>query len=188
MDSPVAARELVYPGGFDDFFRTEYRVIVGALMFMEGACLADADDCVAHAMEKLFVRWNLPASDPGYVRHPRAYVLKTAKRQFNNERRRVQAVALDYVEPVLAADESALTVLEERQFVSNILECLPPAQRQVMHLITEGYTSAEIAEILGKKPNNVRQIAYQVKKRLRPLLESSTPGVLQGEEESRDQR
>jgi RNA polymerase sigma factor (sigma-70 family) len=150
---------------------------------MEGACLAEADDCVAHAMEKLFIRWNLPKSDPGYVHYPRAYAMQTARRQFRKERRRVQTVALDEVEPVLAADEPALTMLENRQFVANILERLPSAQHQVMHLITEGYTPAEIAKILRKQPNNVRQIAHQAKKRLRPLLEPPATESTHGEDE-----
>jgi DNA-directed RNA polymerase specialized sigma24 family protein len=109
--------------------------------------------------------------------------MKTARRRFTRERHRVQAVALDEVEPALAIDEPALTMLENRQFVANILECLPLAQRQVMYLITEGYRLAEIAEILRKQPNNVRQIAHQAKKRLRPLLEPPATESTHGEDE-----
>ena len=183
LDGVAVVRELDYPGGFEDFFGTEYQRMVTALMIMERASLPDADGCVAHAMEKLFERWNLPNSDPGYVRHPRAYAMKTARRRFAQERQRVQTVALDEVEPMLAADGAASTMLESRQVVANILKCLPPAQRQVMHLITEGYTPNEIAEILCKKPNNIRQIAHQAKERLRPLLEPPTTGAPQGEDE-----
>jgi RNA polymerase sigma factor (sigma-70 family) len=169
VDNPAVARALRYPGGFDDFFRTEYRRIVKALMVM-GACLAEAEDCVDHAMEMLLERWRLPASEPGHVHNPGAYAIKTARRQFTKERHRVQTVALNEVEPTLAVDEPAL-MMESRQFVATILEYLTLAQRQVMYLITEGYTSTEIAEILRKKPNNVRQIAHQARRRLRPLLE-----------------
>jgi RNA polymerase sigma factor (sigma-70 family) len=182
VDNPAVAREQRYPGGFDDFFRTEYRRLVTALMVM-GACLAEADDCVAHAMQMLLERWSLQASDPGYVHNPGAYAMKTARRRFTRERHRAQAVALDEVEPALAIDEPALTMLENRQFVANILECLPLAQRQVMYLITEGYRLAEIAEILRKQPNNVRQIAHQAKKRLRPLLEPPATESTHGEDE-----
>ncbi|WP_103355794.1 RNA polymerase sigma factor [Amycolatopsis sp. CA-128772] len=163
-----------YPGGFDAFFRAEYRRMVKALMVMEGASPADADDCVAHAMEKLLERWHLPAADPGWVRHPRAYALETARRKFRTERRRRQSVVEDDASN-LPADEGALTVVEARQVVADVLEGLPSAQRQVMHLITEGYTPAEIAEILGKKPHTVRQLAHLVKKRLRPVLETPAP-------------
>ncbi|WP_326950885.1 sigma-70 family RNA polymerase sigma factor [Amycolatopsis sp. NBC_00348] len=176
-------RKVFYPGGFDDFFRTEYRKLVKALMVMEGASPADADDCVAHAMEKLFERWHLPVSDPGRVRHPRAYAMKTARRRLKNERHRLQPVALDEDGSVLPADGSALTALEDRQFVANTLECLPPAQQQVMYLITEGYTPTEISEVLHKKPNNVRQIIHLVKKRLRRQLEPPVIGSPQTEEE-----
>ncbi|OPC77225.1 hypothetical protein B4N89_42555 [Embleya scabrispora] len=182
-DKAGAARELRCPGGFDDFFRTEYRRLVQALMLMEGACRADAEEWVAHAMAKLFERWNLPESDPDYVRHPRAYAMKTAKNRCKNERRRAQTIPLDDVEPVSQADESALTALEDRQFVSNVLEGLSPAQRQVMHLIAEGYPPTEIAEILRKTPNNVRQIAHQSRKLLRLRWETPTTGSPKGEEE-----
>lgn len=184
LDDRAVPRDMHYPGGFVDFFRTEYRRIVKALMFMEGACLTDADDCVAHAMAKLFERWDIPKSDPGYVRHPRAYALTTAKRQLIRERRRVRAVALDDVEPVLTADEPGLTMLESREYVADILKSLPAGQRQVMCLITEGYTPTDIAGILRKRPNNVRQIAHQAKKQLRPLLEPAETESAQGEEEN----
>jgi DNA-directed RNA polymerase specialized sigma24 family protein len=105
----------------------------------EGACPADADDCAAYSMEKLLARWDLPESAPGYVRHPRAYAMTTARRQLQ-KRRRMQFVALDETEPTLAGNEPALTVFENQQFVTKILEHLSPAQRQVMHLITEGYS------------------------------------------------
>jgi RNA polymerase sigma factor (sigma-70 family) len=134
-------------------------------------------------MEKVFERWNLPVSDPARVRHPRAYAMKTARRRLKNERHRLQSVALDEDGSMLPADKSALTALEDRQFVANTLACLPSAQRQVMHLITEGYTPAEISEVLHKKPNNVRQIVHLVKKRLRPLLEPPAIGSPQKEEE-----
>ncbi|MFI1582963.1 sigma-70 family RNA polymerase sigma factor [Embleya sp. NPDC020630] len=182
-DNPGAARELRYPDGFDDFFRTEYRRFVKALMLMEEVCRADAEEWVAHAMEKLFERWNLPESDPDYVRHPRAYAMKAAKNRCKNERRRARTIPLEEVEPALVADESALTDLEDRQFVSSVLEGLSPAQRQVMHLIAEGYTPTEIAGILRKTPNNVRQIAFQGKKLLRRRWEPPTTGSPEGEEE-----
>ncbi|EOD70220.1 RNA polymerase sigma factor [Amycolatopsis vancoresmycina] len=175
--------EVVYPGGFDDFFRAEYRELVKALMVMEGASLADADDCAAHAMEKVLERWDLPVSDPGRVRHPKAYAMKTARHRLNSERRRRQSVALDEDGSTLPADSSALTTVEDRQFVAGILACLPPAQRQVMHLITEGYTVAEIAEVLNKKTNNVRQIVHLGKKRLRPLWGPPPIGSPEEEEE-----
>ncbi|MEV6826002.1 sigma-70 family RNA polymerase sigma factor [Amycolatopsis sp. NPDC051102] len=181
-DSAADGR-VAYPGGFDDFFRAEYRKLVKALMVMEGASPTDADDCVAHAMEKLFERWHLPVSDPGRVRHPRAYAMKTARRRLKDERHRLQSVALDEDGSMLPTDKSALTALEDRQFVANTLACLPSAQRQVMHLITEGYTPAEIAEVLHKKPNNIRQIIHLVKKRLRPLLDPPAIGSPQEEEE-----
>ncbi|QKV80392.1 RNA polymerase sigma factor [Amycolatopsis sp. Hca4] len=182
-DKSAAGGKVAYPGGFDDFFRAEYRKLAKALMVMEGASAADADDCVAHAMEKLFERWNLPVSDPGRVRHPRAYALKTARRWLKDERCRLRSVALDEDGATLPTDKSALTASEDRQFVASILACLPSAQRQVMYLITEGYTPAEIAEVLHKKANNVRQVVHLVKKRLRPLLEPPEMGPPEEEEE-----
>lgn len=179
----VPAGEPGRRGGFDEFFRTEYPGMVSALMLMEGASVADSDDCVAYAMEKLYARWDIPETDTGHVRHPRAYAMTTARHQFRKERNRPQTVALDEAGSVAEANASALTAWEDGQFIANVIECLSPAQRQVMHLITEGYPTTEIAEILRKNPNNIRQIAHQGKKRLRLLLEPPATGSPHGEEE-----
>jgi RNA polymerase sigma factor (sigma-70 family) len=169
------------PGGFDDFFLAEYRSMVTALMFLEHAGQAEADDCVAAAMEKLLLRWYLPESHPRYVHRPRRYVLTVARNCFRRERQRARTVALDD-EP--AADESAMTVMESRQVVAELLRCLSAGQRRVIHLICEGYTPTEIAEILRKKPNNVRQIAWQARKQLRRLVEPPAGGSAEREEGS----
>lgn len=164
LETPAVVRALDSPGGFRDFFRTEYPRMVKALMGAHRASSADADDCVAHAMGELAERWD-------HVHHPRAYAMKIARRQLVNEnKRRLQAVSLDEVAPVLAADDPALVRWESREFVANILEDLPEMQHQVMYLIAQGHTQTEIAEILCKKPNNVRQTVHHAKERLRPLL------------------
>ena len=175
------AREPRLPGSFDDFFSAEYRATVKALMFMERAGEAEADDCVAAAMEKLFHRWHCPDSDSRYVRSPRRYVLTVARNCFRRERQRTRTVALEDEPP---ADESAMTIVESRQVVAELLKCLPPGQRRVIHLICEGYTQTDIAEILGKKSNNVRQLAWQARKQLRRLEEPSAGRSTEGEEGS----
>jgi RNA polymerase sigma factor (sigma-70 family) len=179
----AAARKLRYPGGFDDFFRTEFKSLVKALMLMESACMAEACDCVASAMEKVFTRWNLPESDPKYVRRPRPYVLRVAKSCLRRQRHRARTVPFDDDGQVPTTDEPALTAVESRQFVADLLMCLSPGQRQVMYLIAEGYTQVEIAEILRKNPNNIRQTVWQARKQLRPLLGHSATGSPEGEEE-----
>lgn len=169
------------PGSFDDFFLAEYHSMVKALMVMERAGEAEADDCVAAAMEKLLDRWHLPEPDPRYVRRPRRYVLTVASNCFRRERQRTRTVPLEH-EP--AADEPAMTVRESRQVVAELLTCLPAGQRRVIYLICEGYKQTEIAEILGKKPNNVRQLAWQARKQLRQLEKPSAGRSTEGEEGS----
>lgn len=169
------------PGSFDDFFLAEYRSMVKALMLMERASEAEADDWVAAAMEKLLHRWHLPASDPRYVSRPRRYVLTVARNCFRRERQRTRTVPLENEQ---AVDEPALTIMESRQVVAELLKCLPTGQRRVLHLICEGYTQTEIAEILGKKPNNVRQLAWQAKKRLRQREDPWAGRSTEGEEGS----
>jgi RNA polymerase sigma factor (sigma-70 family) len=182
-ESRAVAREVRYPGGFDDFFRTEYRSLVKALMIMDGACPADAADCVANAMESIFKRWHIRESDIGHVRHPRRYALKAAQNYLRKERRRAQTVQLDNDEPGPAVDEPVLTAMESQKFVADVLKCLTPGERPVMHLISEGYTQVEIAEMLRKEPNNIRQIAWQARKKLRSLLDLRTTSSPGGEEE-----
>lgn len=169
-DTPAVAREQDSPDGLGDFFRAKYEPMVQALMGRHQASRADAEDCVAHAMVKLAERWD-------HVRDPRAYAMTIARRQLidENKRRRLQAVSLVDVEPALAADDPALTSWESGEVVANVLECLSEPQRRVVHLITQDHTSTEIAEMLGKKSNHVRQNTHQAKELLRLLLGPRLP-------------
>ncbi len=51
-----------------------------------------------------------------------------------------------------------------------LLEQLPPAQREVMACIVDDLRPAEIAELLGKNPAAVRQNLSAARRRLRKYL------------------
>jgi RNA polymerase sigma factor (sigma-70 family) len=59
-----------------------------------------------------------------------------------------------------------LTVWEDRQWVTQLLNGLPPAQREAMALIVDEYSPTEIAQLLGASPEAVRQRLYVARQRL----------------------
>lgn len=64
------------------------------------------------------------------------------------------------------AEDPQLTVLEDEQWVADVLSILPPAQRQVMECIALGLGRDEIAQTLGKSKDAVRRHLCDARSRL----------------------
>jgi DNA-directed RNA polymerase specialized sigma24 family protein len=67
--------------------------------------------------------------------------------------------------------DGELTRAEDEEWVVYMLSLLPPAQREVMELVTEGLDQAEIAAALGKTKEAVRQNLCYARARLSRELE-----------------
>jgi RNA polymerase sigma-70 factor (TIGR02957 family) len=127
---------------------------------------ADAEDVV----QETWLRWaNVDQSE---VRHPRAYLVRIVTRQALNRLRKVSRLREDYVgewlpEPLLTSPDAA----EDAELAMNVsiamltvLETLGPAERAVfvLHEVFETPYD-EIAEVVGKTPAAVRQIAHRAR-------------------------
>jgi RNA polymerase sigma-70 factor (TIGR02957 family) len=126
----------------------------------------DAEDVV----QETWLRW--ADVDHAQVREPRAYLIRIVTRQAMNRLRSVSRRREEYVgewlpEPLLTSPD----VAEDAELAENVsiamltvLETLGPAERAVfvLHEVFETPYD-EIAEVVGKTPAAVRQIAHRAR-------------------------
>ncbi len=127
---------------------------------------ADAEDVV----QETWLRW--ADVDQAEVHNPRAYLLRVVTRQALNRlraesRRREEYVGEWLPEPLLTAPDVADDVeLAENVSIAmlTVLETLGPVERAVfvLHEVFEA-PYHEIAEVVGKTPAAVRQIAHRAR-------------------------
>jgi RNA polymerase sigma factor (sigma-70 family) len=73
--------------------------------------------------------------------------------------------------PERAGDIDPSGFTEQRQWVLDLLRTLPPEQRKVVALLTDGATCPEIAALTGKSPETVRSLLRHARKTLKELME-----------------
>jgi RNA polymerase sigma factor (sigma-70 family) len=135
---------------FARFYREHFPRLSAYLLY-QGAPAHLAADLAQDAMATAWRRWADVAS-------PRAYVYRVAGRAYT--RRALEEPELltgEVPEPsaVLPRPGEAEAWLLQQQ-VLQVLRQLPPRQCQVLALTIDGWTPAEIAEMLGIEPNAVR--------------------------------
>jgi RNA polymerase sigma-70 factor (ECF subfamily) len=89
---------------------------------------------------------------------PRAYVYKVAYRAFlRHALGEAEVPVADIPEPsgLLCHPGQAEAWLQQQEIIE-LLRALPPRQRQVLALTIDGWTPAEIADLLGLDPSAVR--------------------------------
>ncbi len=149
----------------DDPFVTHRGLLFTVAYEMLGSAV-DAEDVV----QETWLRW--ANVDEAEVRDPRAYLVRMVTRQALNRLRTVSRQREDYVgewlpEPLLTSPDVAEDVeLAENISIAmlTVLETLGPAERAVfvLHEVFE-VPYDEIAEVVGKTPAAVRQIAHRAR-------------------------
>jgi RNA polymerase sigma-70 factor (TIGR02957 family) len=149
----------------DDPFVTHRSLLFTVAYEMLGSA-ADAEDVV----QETWLRW--AGVDQSQVHDPRAYLVRIVTRQALNRLRSVSRRREEYIgewlpEPLLTSPD----VAEDAELAENVsiamltvLETLGPAERAVfvLHEVFETPYD-EIAEIVGKTPAAVRQIAHRAR-------------------------
>lgn len=173
-----ARQQSAPPYGFAGFFRSAYRQVVQTVIYA-GATETEADEAAAAAMEEVLRRWD-------QIRLPRAYARKAAVSHFlkekerGNNRIRHRLAGLAEARRDGALDPG-LTVWEDSQWVEQLLNSLPAAQREVMEFIVAGFAPSEVAVLLGKTPEAVRQNLKAARSRLTFMLlhqDGGTPSLV----------
>jgi RNA polymerase sigma factor (sigma-70 family) len=157
------------PEDFADFFREHYRTLVRTAMYA-GATPMEADEATQMTMGELLSRW-AGVDDPlAYGRHAVVNTfVKTRTRGL--DRLRVRQIRRTAAGPP-AHDSPALTLWEDREWVIQLLDSLPREQRTVMACVVDGFKTAEIADLLGRSSDAVRQSLREARIRLRRALEA----------------
>ena len=149
----------------DDPFVTHRNLLFTVAYEMLGSAV-DAEDVV----QETWLRW--AEVDRAEVRDPRAYLVRVVTRQALNRLRSVARLREDYVgewlpEPLLTGPDVAEDVeLAESVSIAmlTVLETLGPVERAVFVLHDVFDTPfQEIAEVVGKTPAAVRQIAHRAR-------------------------
>ena len=149
----------------DDPFVTHRGLLFTVAYEMLGSAV-DAED----VLQETWLRW--ADVDQAEVRDPRAYLVRIVTRQALNRLRTVSRRREEYVgewlpEPLLTSPD----VAEDAELAENVsiamltvLETLGPAERAVfvLHEVFETPYD-EIAEVVGKTPAAVRQIAHRAR-------------------------
>jgi RNA polymerase sigma-70 factor (ECF subfamily) len=149
----------------DDPFVTHRSLLFTVAYEMLGSA-ADAEDVV----QETWLRWT--DVDQAEVRDARAYLVRIVTRQALNRLRSVSRRREDYVgewlpEPLLTSPDAA----EDAELAENVsiamltvLETLGPTERAVF-VLREVFETPydEIAEVMGKTPAAVRQIAHRAR-------------------------
>lgn len=99
--------------------------------------------------------------------HEKAWLLRVAANLSKNRIAYNQVRAADELSETLAAEER-----EDLSFVWDAVKMLPVTYREVIHLYyEEGYATAEIAKLLGRKEATVRSDLRRAREKLKELLQ-----------------
>jgi RNA polymerase sigma factor (sigma-70 family) len=135
---------------FACFYRQHISRLVVYLVY-QGAPAAVAAELAQKAMLTALRRWDS-------ITTPRAYVYTVAYRAFlRYALGEAELPVAEVPEPaVLLSHPGQAEAWSQQQEIIGLLRALPPRQRQVLALTIDGWTPAEIADLLGLDPAAVR--------------------------------
>ncbi|GAA2165080.1 sigma-70 family RNA polymerase sigma factor [Actinomadura napierensis] len=166
--SPLSA-----PAWFEEIYNDLFRDLVKGVMALGGS-IAEAEDAAEEAMLELLKRVNTGRE----VTNVRGWTRKAARRCFIRRRKRDRSLLqrLIAARPAVFDCRSQLDLIcwEDKQWADQVLDHLSPTQRAVMERAAEGLSPAEIGELLGKTPANVRKNLQLARDRLKPLLSGAS--------------
>ncbi len=176
MQRDAAAEQAVPAPGrnpqddFEVFWNHHYRYYLTVLMAV-GATKEDAHDAIGDVIGDMLKKntWvRLTTNPKAWVRKAVLHTYydrqKKQRVRFRREFEGHLAVAPDsYV-------DDGPNVWEDWQWVQQMLSTLPPTQRTIFELAIADFGTREIADVLGKNPDAVRQNLTHARKRLRANL------------------
>ncbi len=127
--------------------------------------MSDAEEI----LQDTLLRFLKSAPDFENGTHEKAWLLRVAANLSKNRLDYNRVRAADALSDVLAAQER-----EDLSFVWEAVKALPVTCREVVHLFYyEGFSTAQIARLLGRKESTVRSDLHRGRIRLRELLKEA---------------
>ena len=126
---------------------------------------ADSED----VLQETLIRYLRSAPRFENDKHAKAWLMQVAANLSKNKLGYNKTRQADELNDELAAEER-----EDLSFVWQAVKQLPPTQREVIHLYyQEGFSSAEIAGILGRNESTVRSDLKRGREALRAILKEA---------------
>jgi RNA polymerase sigma factor (sigma-70 family) len=153
---------------FEAFWNHHYRCYLTVLMAV-GATMEDACDTINDVIVDMLKKdaWGRLTINPeAWVRKA---VLHTYYDQQKRQRRKREIERHWTLTPESYVDDGP-NAWEDWQWVEQMLSTLPPTQRTIIELIIAESDAREIASLLGKTPDAIRQNLAHARKRLRANL------------------
>lgn len=153
LDEPMTQ----YEEAFSQFYR-KLVVPLSAYLVSQGAPAHLAAEIAQDTMLKAYRKWH-------EITWHKSWVYKVAYQAYVRHVTRVDAEPFEEVPeptPLLPRPDQAETWAQQREIV-HLLRELPPRQRQVLALHHDGWTTREIAELLGIGDATVRQNLHKAR-------------------------
>lgn len=127
--------------------------------------MGDAEEILQESL----IRFLQAAPSLENERHEKAWLLRVAGNLSKNRIAYNRLRHADQLEETLAAEQR-----EDLSFVWEVVKRLPSSDREVIHLFYyEGFSTAEIAGILGQKESTVRSRLMRGREKLRRVLKEA---------------
>jgi RNA polymerase sigma factor (sigma-70 family) len=174
--APQPQRGASPPIGLEEFCREHYRKLVAITMYV-GATKEEAQEAAAGAIADLVGAWGRPDDPLKWAR--RAAINHFYKEKTPGPERDRNRLVEKGAATAEGDDHQQLLLWEDRHWVDQMLEPLPQKQKEAMKLVTEGYTPKDIATLLGRTPEAVRQNLLEARRRLRREMQQEPAGEQQ---------
>ncbi|WP_067829136.1 RNA polymerase sigma factor [Actinomadura kijaniata] len=166
---------------FLDFLDTEYHLVVRFMMFY-GANLHDAQDATQHMAAQGWRKVQQGRWDQ--VRHPQAWARRVALNHYRAERSAQIKLTLTDAEPdtepgagLLAAGPEHAELTGQARDVVSLLHRLDDLNcRAVIALDIDGFTTADIADVVGRTHQQVRTLRAKARRHLKTHLAANRAG------------
>lgn len=152
----------------ENLFRTRYLPLYPRLYGVAMRLLANSEDAADAVQETMVKIWNM-GDELACISAPEALSFKILRfTAIDMIRRRSRTVSVEVASLSELAEE--LSHSDSITFLSNIIDMLPPNQREVVRLSAfDDLPPDEIAELTGHSPANVRQLLSRGRKKIRDM-------------------
>lgn len=159
----------------DDFIEravADYSDTVLRIAYHHTACIEDAEDI---AQEVFLSLVNKGVCDYD-SEHLKAYIIRATVNKCHSFHRAKQGEDVVYLDEIYKNENEPVFTAPERSILSEV-RSLPKRYRDVIYLYYyEGYSVAEIADILGAKTGTVTSRLKRAREKLKPMLKEEYNG------------
>ncbi len=158
----------------DDFIErlvAEYSDMILRIAYHHTGNLQDAEDIAQEVFLSLVDR-DLPDDSD----HLKAYIIRSTVNKCNSFRRAKKGEDIVYLDEIYKNENEPVFTFEERSVIHEVMR-LPKRYRDVIYLhYYEGYSVAEIADILDTKTGTITSRLKRAREKLKPILQEEYDG------------